>query len=74
MLLWELAIQTSDVTEDLSAAFLLLDGAAEGVPSFQGKRREEEEEGRKKRGGDRKEIVPLETCPGVTWETQASAR
>lgn len=45
MLLWELAIQPPDMIENLSAAFLLLDGAAEAVPSFQVNQRVEEEEG-----------------------------
>lgn len=47
MLLWELVIQTPDVIENLSAAFLLLDGGSRGCPIFQVNQRGEEEEEKK---------------------------
>lgn len=67
LLLWESVTQTPEVRENPSAAFLLLDGAAEDVPRLQENQRERkswEKEERNRRAGPKAWVTTIRRhCP-----------
>lgn len=73
-------IENPGVTENLSAAFLLLDGAVEDVPIFQLNKRGEEKEGKKKKKEEEVEersvlLLLEDTAPGnMPWHGMEDPR